>query len=142
MFGIRKGMSSVVQITILMMLSVIALATIWSYVSGLSNDFEGQLAPTVGCISQKSQIQSACINAEGKIEVKLSKGLDENINDIDMNVRGQSFSCGVSCSSCIVKEDENQKTIYLSPTIPIINGDKLAAAINSCSPELLTLTNC
>lgn len=138
----KKGMSSIIQVSILAALSILALSMVWGYVSDLSNGLGSRLSPAVDCI-QQLPIINACINTEGKIEVNLEVALGDSINKIDLSLNQESFSCGdSSCQSCIIGGTENRKTIYLNPTIPAQVSHELAVSINSCSPELIPLKTC
>lgn len=138
----KKGFSSILQVTLLAALSVLALSLIWGYISDLSNDFENQLSPTVDCISQKSKITSACINSEGKIELDLDLGLGERISYLDINFKGESFACGQICGSCNLVDEQGKKTVYLSPQNPVVVEDKISTSINKCLVELSTISSC
>lgn len=138
----KKGMSTIIQVSFLTMLSVIALTMIWGYVSDLSSDFENQLSPTIDCISQESKIFNACVNNDGKIQLNLNIGIEEDINYIDINYLGESFICGQTCGSCNLKEEQGKKTIYLDAQVQVNVGDKIAVAINRCNPELLEINHC
>lgn len=138
----KKGFSSVLQITLLTFLSVLALSLVWGYVSDLSNNFENQLSPAVDCISQKSKINGACLNSDGKIELSLDTGLGEKISYLDINFKGESFACGQMCGSCNLLDENGKKTIYLSPQSPVSLQDQIATAINKCLPELFSISSC
>lgn len=138
----KNGMISIIQISFLTMLSVIALSLIWGYVSDLSSDFENQLSPAVDCIAQKSKISNTCVNNEGKIELNLNIGVGEEINYLSANYLGESFICGQTCSSCNIKEEQGKKTIYLDSQVQVNVGDKIAVTINKCNPEVLVINNC
>lgn len=138
----RKGLSSVVQVSLLALLSVVALSLVWGYVKDLSNNLDNQLSPTIDCISQKSRVIDACINQQGKIEVNLDLYPGEEMELIDLNFKGQSFSCGSSCQSCGLEESSGKNTIYLSPQYQVLEQDKLATSINGCNPKILTLNQC
>lgn len=138
----KKGMSSIIQVSFLITLSIVSLSLIWGYVSDLSSDFENQLSPTVDCISQKSKITSACVNNEGKIQLSLDVGLEENIYNLDVNYLGESFSCDQTCGSCNLKEEQGRKTVYLETLNSVNVNDKIGVAINKCLPEVLTINSC
>ena len=139
----KKGMSSIIQVTILAALSILSLSLIWTYVMGLSNGLSGQLSPTVDCITQKSEITNACITDEGEIETRLNVALGEKITKVDLKVNGESFVCGTnSCQSCTFTEAENKKTIYIQPAQTVSVYDKMIFNINGCASEEITLTNC
>ncbi|MEK6908603.1 MAG: hypothetical protein AABX23_00950 [Nanoarchaeota archaeon] len=138
----KRGFSSIIQVTILSALSVVSLFLIWAYLADLSSDLENKLSPTVECISQKSKVLNACVNQDGKIEVNLDIGLDEEINYIDLNFEGQSFSCGQSCGSCTLLDQEGKKKIYLQARGRVEDQSQLAVAINRCIPEIFTVNLC
>lgn len=138
----KKGMSSIIQVSFLITLSIVALSLVWGYVSDLSSDFENQLSPTVDCISQDSKITSACVNNEGKVQLNVDVGLEEDIYNLDINYLGESFSCDQTCGSCNLKDEQGRKTVYLETINPVNSQDKIAIAINKCLPEVLTITSC
>jgi len=55
MQNMKRGFSSIVQLTLLTALSVISLFLIWGYVRDLSTDLD-TLSPTVDCLIQDSKI--------------------------------------------------------------------------------------
>lgn len=138
----RKGLSSLIQVMLLSVLSIMAISVVWGYVSDLSNNLENQLSPAVDCIAQQSQIRSACLNTEGKIQLDLEIGLGEEISYLDVNFLGESFACGQMCSSCNLVEEQGRKTVYLDPQSPVSTSDRIAAAINRCLPEILDISSC
>ncbi len=138
----KKGLSEVVQTSLLILLSISAIFTLWSYVGDLTGDFEETLSPVVDCINMKSEIKGACINEDGKVEVTLNKALGETITNTEFNLNGESFSCDNSCASCSISEDKNTQKIYLTPTNQISAGNSLIVSINACAPEILELRNC
>jgi hypothetical protein len=138
----RLGFASILQVMILAALSILSMSLIWGYVSDLSGDLDNQLSPVVDCIAQKSLVKSACVNADGEIEVELNVGLGEKINKLDLNFKGQSFECSQACSSCNVIDREWKKTIYLSPRSQPIAQDMLGVSINGCIPNVLGLSTC
>ncbi len=109
----RKGVSEIVQIASIIALSIIALTSVWSYVSDLSNNFENQLSPIVDCVQLQTRISNACINSEGKIEVIIDKPEADNIDKIILTGQNNfKTSCGGECSTCIF-QDSGTKTIFL-----------------------------
>ena len=138
----KKGLSEVVQTSLIILLSISAIFTIWGYISGITGNLENQLSPTVECIQQESEITRACINQEGKVEVILNKALGEKITDTQFNLNGEYFSCDSSCASCSISEDKNIQTIYLNPTTPLLTGDPLIASIKKCPAEKIILSLC
>jgi len=137
----KKGFSSILQVIILSALSIISLSLIWGYVSDLSNSLGNQLSPAVDCINQQSQVISACINSQGKIQLDIQEALEEKISNLNVNVGGESFSCDSSCQSCSILSSENsRKTIYLSTQNP--NPPSLIASINGCAVEQITISQC
>ncbi len=138
----KRGMSSILQVSLLIVLSVVSLSLVWGYVRDLSSDFESQLSPTVDCIAQKSKVTGACLNSEGKIQLSLDLGIGEKINYLDINYLGESFSCSQNCASCNLKEEQGKNIIYFSPEVQVNLQDKVATAINKCLPEVLTINSC
>src|SRR3989344_7123587 len=139
----KKGLSEVVQTSLIILLSISAIFAMWSYIGDLKGNLENQLSPVVGCLQQESYFESACINAEGKIEATMSIALSESITNAQFNINGESFSCGsYSCDTCTFTETENKKTIYLNPTTNPLIGNNLIAKINGCGPQSLQLTQC
>lgn len=139
----KKGMSSIIQISLLTMLSVMAISMVLGYVLELSDGLGSRLSPTVDCIQQESEITNACINAEGKVEINLEVALDESINKVNLLLNQESFSCGGdSCQSCIISENENRKTIYINPTNLAQSSDQLIVSINGCQAQPKQLGNC
>ena len=138
----KKGLSEVVQTSLIILLSISAIFTMWSYISGLTQDFENQLSPVVDCLNQNSKVQSACISTDGKVEVTINKELGETITSTQFTLNGESFSCGNSCASCSISEDKNTQTIYLTPTTNTLTGDLLIASINNCPAQQITPSQC
>lgn len=139
MFNVR-GISSILQVTILASLSIVSLMLVFGYVKDLSGDFENQLSPTVNCLTQKTKATSACIY-DGQVLVNLEVGLDETVRKTDISLNGQTYSCGQnSCQSCSI-EGIGKKTIYLNPVSASLQ-DNLVVSVNSCAPESISLTPC
>ena len=139
----KKGLSEVVQTSLLILLSISAIITMWGYIGGLTGDFKETLSPVVGCINIDSEAQSACINADGKIEVTLSKALGETITKTEFNLNGESFICGSNlCQSCTFTQDKNIQTIYLNPETEELNKNNLIVSINDCAPQQFILDPC
>ena len=78
MQNMKRGFSSIVQVTLLTALSVISLFLIWGYVRDLSTDLD-TLSPTVDCLIQDSKILNACINSQGIVETNLNVALGEKV---------------------------------------------------------------
>ncbi|MBS3081881.1 hypothetical protein J4416_03020 [Candidatus Pacearchaeota archaeon] len=139
----NRGISTIVQATLIMALTVVALLVVWGYVKDLSNNFEKQLSPTVDCITQKSIATSACINSEGEILVNLDVKPGEAIKNAVFITKDESFSCSSnSCESCSLSEVEGKKTIYLNPLEQVSNQDLLSVRLNNCNPQQIYLSSC
>lgn len=138
----KKGLSSIVQVSLLTMLSVMAISMVWGYVSDLSSDFENQLSPAVDCISQESSIASACLNSQGKIELSIDVGIEERISSLDISYSEESFSCGQTCGSCSLVDEQGMKKVYVDTQENVNLQDSITASINKCLPETLTISSC
>lgn len=138
----KKGMASIVQVSLLIMLSVMAISLIWGYVSDLSSGLENQLSPAVDCISQSSTATKACINSDGKIELNIDVGLEEKVSNLDINYLGQSFVCGQTCGSCNIIDSQGMKKVYLSTQNPASVQERVTVSINKCLSQVLTLSAC
>ncbi|MEK6894504.1 MAG: hypothetical protein AABX10_03505 [Nanoarchaeota archaeon] len=138
----KKGMSSIIQVTLLMALSVMAISLVWGYVSDLSNSLENQLSPAVDCISQKSKAISACVNSDGKVELSIDVGIEEKISYLDINYIGESFSCGQTCGSCNIIDEQSRKKVYINTQEVVNLQDSISASINKCLPETLVISRC
>lgn len=138
----KKGMSSVVQISLLTMLSVMAISMVWGYVSDLSNSLENQLSPSVDCISQKSDVANACVNSDGKVELSIDVGIEEKVSNLNINYFGESFSCGQTCGSCNIIDEQGRKKVYIDTQEDVNVQDDITASINGCLPETLTISQC
>jgi len=139
----KKGLSEVVQTSLLILLSISAIFTMWSYVKDLTGDFEETLSPVVGCINMKSKIESACINENRQVEVTLIKALGEEITRTDFGLNGESFICGDNlCQSCTFTEDKNLQTIYLNPENEDLENNNLMVSINGCNPQQFIINPC
>lgn len=137
----KKGMASIVQVSLLIMLSVMAISLIWGYVSDLSNSLD-QLSPAVDCISQSSTVTRACVNSDGKVELSVDVGLEEKVSNLDINYLGQSFVCGQTCGSCSIIDSQGMKKVYLSTQNPASVQDSVTVSINKCLSQVLTLSAC
>ena len=139
----KKGMAEIVQIILIIALSIIAITSVWSYVSDLSNTLESQLSPIVDCVQLQTKIDSACISSENKIEVKISKALTDKITKItlagDNNFKS---SCGESCESCYLPESGTKKIFLENSNLQ--EGSKIYLTIDSCQSPLSekTITAC
>ena len=135
----RKGLSEIIQISLITLLSIAALAFVWSYVTDISTDLEKQLSPTVDCITMQSKIESACVDANGKVLVKLD--VKEKINVAEFRINSESFYCGQNaCSSCSISEEDKQ-TIYLEPA-QASSQDRVVTSLNGCTPESFVINPC
>lgn len=138
----KKGLSEVVQTSLIILLSISAIFTMWSYIGDLASNLGNQLSPTVGCIQQKSEAQGACISTDGKVEVTINKELGETITSTQFTLNGESFSCDNSCASCSLESKQGKTKIYLNPTTPPSTENPLITKINSCTPQSIKLTPC
>lgn len=139
----RKGFSSIVQVTLLTALSVISLFLIWGYVRDLSTDLDRTLSPTVDCLIQDSRVLNACINSQGSIETNLNIALGEKVSELKLIFKDETFICGSNqCTSCTLSNIEGKKRIYFDPQSQATNQDKLFVTINGCSAQELTLNSC
>lgn len=136
----RSGFSPVIQMTILSTLSIISLLLIWGYVVDLSTGLDEQLSPVVDCINQQSEVTSACINTDGKIELTVNTALEEKINKLNINIGQESFSCDKLCQSCTILQKEGSQTIYLGAESP--SPANLVASINGCTPQQFEIKKC
>ena len=142
MQNMKRGFSSIVQLTLLTALSVISLFLIWGYVRDLSTDLD-TLSPTVDCLIQDSKILNACINSQGIVETNLNVALGEKVSELKLIFKDQIFICGGNqCTSCTLLDIEGKKIIYFNPQSQATNQDKLFVSINGCSAEELTLNLC
>ncbi|MBM3231994.1 hypothetical protein FJZ21_01290 [Candidatus Pacearchaeota archaeon] len=137
----KKGMSSVVQISLLTILSVTAISMVWGYVSDFSNSLN-QLSPAVDCISQKSKLTSACVNSEGKVKLNIDVGLEEYIYNLNINYLEESFFCGQTCGSCSVIDEQGRKVIYINTQENVNLQDTITVSINKCLEETATISQC
>lgn len=137
----KKGLAEIVQVLMITLLSIVAIATISSYILGLSNGLESKLSPVVDCLTMQSKIQNACVNSEGKIEV-LVNSAEEKVN-LKLAVKNNIFECSTNqdtCSTC--KLSEGSKEIFLNPLSQINSGDKLNYQINGCQGQEKTIIAC
>ncbi|MBS3083345.1 hypothetical protein J4423_00925 [Candidatus Pacearchaeota archaeon] len=139
----KKGFSSVIQISLLILLSVSAIFTLWSYVKDFTGDFEKTLSPAVDCFIQNSEVRSACVNADGTVEVNFNIALDEKIYDTSFRLDQEYFSCGkYLCESCTFEDIEGKRIIYLEPKNTASAGNSLIVNINNCAPKEVILSSC
>ncbi len=135
----KLGLSQVVQTSLLILLSISALFVIWGYVKDLTTGLGNTLSPAVDCITQQSKIESACIDKDGKVQVKLN--VIEELNIAEFRLNEEFFYCGGNlCASCSISD--SAKTIYLEPEIQPLSQENLIASLNGCAPESILLNPC
>jgi hypothetical protein len=118
MFNIKskKAIADIVVVTLIIALSVIAVAIVWSYVSAVTSSVETQLSPFSECINHQSKIISVEYNEqEGEAKVSVERAItDENIGRFTFNIDGKTYTCGHTentCTSCNLQE-QGTKDFY------------------------------
>ncbi len=119
----KKGISDVVGVAVITMLTVVALYLAWSYVSGFTNNLDSQLSPVSECLQLNVDISLACYNAvTQQVELAVSTGADDNIKSLTFvasdGQNSQTHVCGSSnqadCKqSCIVPTSGEAKQIFI-----------------------------
>ena len=137
----NKGLAEIVQVLFITALSIVAIATVSSYIIGLSDNVGSKLSPAVDCLTIKSDIIRACINSKG--ETKLLVNSVEQNTDIKIGLNNEIFECSTDsekCNTCILKE--GSKEIFLSPSNLANVGDKINYQINGCSVQEKVVRAC
>lgn len=138
----KKGLAEIVQVLMITLLSIVAIATISIYILGLSNGLESKLSPAVDCLTIQSDISRACVNANGEIIKVLVNSVEPEVS-IKIGINDNLFECSTDsqkCSTC--KLSEGSKEIFLNPLSQINSGDKLNYQINGCQGQEKTITAC
>ncbi len=131
----KKGMAEIVQIMSIIVLSIVAIGTVWGYVSDLGNTLNNQLSPVVDCLSQTSGVISACKNTQGIIEARVNLVSADSINLVQFSLGQETFTCGtLSCNTCNLKE--GVQVVYFTPNNPSQENTNLLVRFNGCSNTL------
>lgn len=131
----RKGVSEIVQIASIILLSLVALSLVWIYVSRVSGNSLDQLSPLVDCVQLQTKIESACLNSNSEIEVMINKDLTDEINEFYLKSEsGYESFCGGTCSECNIP-DSGIKKIFLQNS-GIQQGDTIYLGLNACAQPL------
>ena len=136
----KKGVSEVVQVLIITVLSIVAISIVSSYVISISNNVGNQLSPAVDCLTVKTKIDSACIGSDGQVRALVNIGLDEHPS-IKFSIENKIFQCSSSsdeCSSC--KLNQGKQEIYLP--IQTTQATDLIYQVNNCASQNIQLKVC
>lgn len=135
----KKGVGNVVAMASMILVGILAVATIWVYLSLFFSNVN--FAPQVSCLEMQAQpsnffeIKSACQTPDGKIRVLLTRGFDDaEINNfkfaVDAGNEIRTFACGDAeiCGDCIL-QDAGTKNYYLDYSG---NAEKVSVVVNGC----------
>jgi len=143
-----KGLSSIVTTMLLVLLTVVATGTLYSLVKTTISD--PLSSPEFNCLNLQLNppvtIQYACINSQtNDIEVKLKRESDLEINSLSfllLSDKGETpFSCGESCSQCIILDSPGTKTYLLNPQ-ELLSQNSIKLYTYSCLIGEKTISNC
>lgn len=140
----KKGMAEIIQVSSILLLSILAIGLVWGYVADLGSTVDQQLSPTVDCITQQSTLISACINAQNQVQARIQIASGESIQSALFQLGQESFTCNPNtCTTCTLPQTEGTHTIYLEPQQPITAGAQLTTYLNTCpQPSTVSLTTC
>ena len=137
MFAVKKGIGDVVGITLITLLTIVAIGFIWSYVSTVTSSLDSQLSPLPSCIGNRISA-TACYNIiTSNLEVTMS--VPQQINAITfvttLNANSQTFSCGKPTNQCLpgtcVVPSAGQTKIYYIPSTA--TPESVNLYVNECS---------
>ena len=143
-----KGLSSIVTTMLLVLLTVVATGTLYSLIKTTVSD--PLSSPQFNCLNLQLNppvtIQYACINSKtNDIEVKLKRESDLEINSLSfllISDKGETpFSCGKSCSQCIILDSLDTKTYLLNPQNSL-SQNSIKLYTYSCLIGEKTISNC
>ncbi|MGV8142905.1 MAG: hypothetical protein ACP5NS_04730 [Candidatus Pacearchaeota archaeon] len=135
----NKGVAEVVQILLITVLSIVAIATVSSYVIKLSS--LEQLSPAVDCLTMQSDIPRACVDSSGT--VKLLVNSVESDLDLKLGLKDRLFECSTNsekCSTCTL--EEGSKEIFLSGITGVQQGDTINYQFNGCLAQEKQIIAC
>lgn len=136
----KKALSSVIAVTLIILVSVIAVAIISTYI--IKSVKSVQLSPESSCldlkINQALKIESACYNSSNnEVKTTINRGLNtQQISQIDFTVssldKTERWEVGGQCVNCKLPEEGESKTYYLDST----STEKRTIIISTSSCEL------
>lgn len=133
----RRGVAEIVQVLLITVLSILAIATVSKYVLSATDILENQLSPAVDCLTMKSKVISACQNSNNQIEVNVELASNENSN-LKISTNSEVFSCnGQSCSTCSLKEGRQIIYINSQTTTP-----EISYQFSNCPAQQIRTTVC
>ncbi len=146
----RKGIGNIIAIMVLTLLTIVATYSMYLYVHKILTDSEAQLAPQFNCLQMQTSLPaeliSACYDSQKKeIQVRLKKRLSNyDVPQIDFisyseSGKTEKWSCGLSCSECVLPSIENTKTLYF---LPEETPNKLDIFYGECKIDSITVSNC
>ena len=92
----KKGLAEIVQVLVMTALSIIAIATVSSYVIKISS--LEQLSPAVDCLTMQNSVSRVCIAKDGNLRV-LVNSFDDTTK-IKLETNNNIFECGVNSETC------------------------------------------
>ncbi|MEK6800739.1 MAG: hypothetical protein AABY10_06145 [Nanoarchaeota archaeon] len=138
----RKGISDVVAVSTLILLTVVAASMVYVSVLGTINKAGAQLSPEISCLEMQGrspfELKDACYNQNTKeIEVKMKRKLGNyDLSGVDFvvstsNGEMKKWQCGDLCGNCILPNIEETKNYYFSFS-DSLNLDSLEIYAEKC----------
>lgn len=137
----RKAMAEVVQIAMITMMSILAIVSVVRYVSSINTGLN-QLSPAVDCITQKSDVVSACYTEENTVHLLVNRFSGEEIN-LKITLGNEEYRCGTDpslCTTCTIPEGTNK--IYVPSSSLTQTLSTITVQLNACTPQEVLLRAC
>ncbi|OIO81552.1 hypothetical protein AUJ84_00805 [Candidatus Pacearchaeota archaeon CG1_02_32_132] len=143
----KKGISEVISVVMIIMLTVSAAAIVFATVrSSIS-----QLSPGIDCtthtISNTLSVKYACYDKElNRIELTIKRNINEDsISRADFKILGEGSSeeliCGNTCGGCNLLSPGETKNYYLEE-LKIKNPESVVLSVDGCTLEKTTIRPC
>lgn len=155
----KKGLSQIITTLLLATLAMASVAVAASQIYPLLGKANFQASPEYNCLQLQLEptpaveIQSACRNSDGEIELKVKRSTTQNVPVTELlftlnenSVTPESsWRCSEQCSiegnACIVPQKGETKTYYFTPSDPqAVTSVKLY--LGECEVDTREVTNC
>jgi hypothetical protein len=139
----RKGISTVVAATIMILVSIIAIMLLWTPLKNLIE--KPLLSPQLSCAEMKLipllKIESACFDEKSaEIKLKIRRSLDSTeIPAIKFALasdgKTENWECSRNCGNCEILQPGETRFYYL-PAEKLSQGASLALYVEECAIDI------
>jgi len=141
----KKGVGNVIAMVSLVLMGILAVATVGTYVNVFIERSGSQLAPVISCIEMSGalDVRAACQDLEGRTRVTVQRNLrDFDLSRIEFIVTsGQdktALHCGESCGDCFVQGIGATKEYFLN----VGGGEKVEVYVGACKLDEKEIVDC